>query len=90
MIVYRDDMPRLHVHLPDDLYQFVKERQLPASKLLQEAVRAERHRQAVLEETDRYIAEIIQEVGEPSAEDWAQAEALVRRIRGEEPVSAEG
>ena len=83
-------MPRLHVHLPDDLYQFVKERQLPASKLLQEAVRAERHRQAVLEETDRYIAEIIQEVGEPSAEDWAQAEALVRRIRGKKPVSAEG
>ena len=83
-------MPRLHVYLPDDLYQVVKERQLPASKLLQEAVRAERHRQAVLEETDRYIAEIIQEVGEPSAEDWARAEALVRRIRGEEPVSAEG
>lgn len=83
-------MPRLHVYLPDDLYQIVKERQLPASRLLQEAVRAERHRQAVLEETDRYIAEIIQEVGEPSAEDWAQAEALVRRIRGEEPVSAEG
>ena len=90
MIVYRGDMPRLHVYLPDDLYQIVKERQLPASRLLQEAVRAERHRQAVLEETDRYIAEIIQEVGEPSAEDWAQAEALVRRIRGEEPVSAEG
>ena len=90
MIVYRGDMPRLHVYLPDDLYQIVKERQLPASTLLQEAVRAERHRQAVLEETDRYIAEIIQEVGEPSAEDWARAEALVRRIRGEEPASAEG
>ena len=42
MNAYRDDMPRLHVHLPDDLYQIVKERQLPASKLLQEAVRAER------------------------------------------------
>lgn len=43
-------MPRVHVYLPDDLYQTVKERQLSASKLLQEAVRAEMHRQALLEE----------------------------------------
>jgi len=77
-------MPRVHVYLPDDLYQAVKERQLSASKLLQEAVRAEMHRQALLEETDRYLAELFGEVGEPSAEAWAQAEALSRRIRGGE------
>lgn len=87
MIVYRGDMPRLHVYLPDDLYQIVKERQLPASKLLQEAVRAERRRQAALKETDRYLAELFAELGEPSAENWAQAEALVRRVRGQEPTS---
>ena len=83
-------MPRLHVYLPDDLHQIVKERQLPASRLLQEAVRAERRRQAALKETDRYLAELFAELGEPSAEDWAQSEALVRRIRGREPASAEG
>ena len=83
-------MPRVHVYLPDDLYQAVKERQLSASKLLQEAVRAEMHPQALLEETDRYLAELLDEVGEPSAEAWAQAEALVRRIRGEGAASADG
>lgn len=87
MNTYRGDMPRLHVHLPDDLYQIVKERQLSASKLLQKAIRAERCRQAALKETDRYLAELFAELGEPSAENWAQAEALVRRIRGEEPAS---
>ena len=72
----------MQVYLPDDLYQVVKEWQFPASKLLQEAIRAEMHRQALLEETDRYLAELLDEVGEPSAEAWAQAEALVSRIRG--------
>jgi post-segregation antitoxin (ccd killing protein) len=33
-------MPRIQVYLPDDLYQQVKERGLPASELLQEAVRS--------------------------------------------------
>ena len=76
-------MPRIHVYLPDELYRIVKKRQLPVSKLLQDAVRAELHRQALLVETDRYLAELLEEIGEPSAEAWAQAEALVRRIRGE-------
>lgn len=79
----------MQVYLPDDLYQIVKERQFPASKLLQEAVRAEMHRQALLEETDRYLAELLDEVGEPSAEAWVQAEALVSRIRGEGATSAD-
>ena len=72
------------MYLPDELYRIVKKRQLPVSELLQTAVRAELHRQARLVETDRYLAELLEEVGEPSAEAWAQAEALSRRIRGEE------
>ncbi len=83
-------MPRMQVYLPDDLYQIVKKQRLPASKLLQEAVRAEMHRQALLEETDLYISEIIEADGEPSAESQAWADALVRRIRGDEPASADG
>lgn len=74
-------MPRMQVYLPDDLYRQVKERSLPASELLQEAVRAELHRQELLEQTDTYLAELIAEVGEPSARELARAEAIARRIR---------
>jgi len=78
-------MPRMQVYLPDDLYGAVKERELPASELLQDAVRAELHRLALLEETDRYIAELIETVGEPSPKALARAEALARRIRDASP-----
>lgn len=74
-------MPRMQVYLPDDLYQQVKERSLPASELLQEAVRAELRRQELLEHTDTYLAELVAEVGEPSARELARAEAIARRIR---------
>jgi hypothetical protein len=83
-------MPRMQVYLPDDLYEAVKERELPASELLQDAVRAELRRQELLEETDRYVAELIGDVGEPSARALARAEALSRRIRREEPTAATG
>ncbi len=81
-------MPRMQVYLPDELYRAVKERDLPASELLQDAVRAELRRQTLLEETDRYLAELIEEVGEPSAEAIARAEALSRRIRRVDSTSA--
>jgi hypothetical protein len=71
----------MQVYLPDDLYQQVKERGLPASELLQEAVRAELHRQELLEQTDSYLADLVAEVGEPSPSDLALAEALAQRIR---------
>lgn len=75
-------MPRLQVYLPDELYRAVKERQLPASELLQGAVRAELRRQALLEETDRYLSELVDEVGEPSSASVARAERLAQRLRG--------
>ena len=75
-------MPRLQVYLPDELYRAVKERQLPASELLQGAVRAELRRQELLEETDRYLAELVGEVGEPSPASVARAERLAQRVRG--------
>ncbi|CAN5733606.1 hypothetical protein BH24ACT3_BH24ACT3_03750 [soil metagenome] len=83
-------MPRMQVYLPDELYRAVKERELPASELLQDAVRAVLHREALLAETDRYMAELIDDVGEPSAHALARAEALSRRIRRGEPTSAAG
>ncbi|MBW3548681.1 MAG: hypothetical protein KY452_11175, partial [Actinobacteria bacterium] len=74
-------MPRMQVYLPDALYRAVKERDLPASQLLQEAVQAELRRQQLNDEADRYLAQLVTEVGEPSAQDVARAEAIARRIR---------
>ena len=71
----------MQVYLPDELYRVVKERDMPASELLQNAVRAELRRQELLEETDRYLAELIETVGEPSARALARAEALSRQLR---------
>jgi post-segregation antitoxin (ccd killing protein) len=74
-------MPRLQVDLPDDLYRAVKELGLPVSELLQEALRLEmRRRRQILAATEEYLAELVAEVGEPTPEEAAAAEALVRRI----------
>jgi len=73
-------MPRMQVYLPDDLYRQVKQRGLPASELLQDAVRAELRRQELLAETDSYLADLVAEVGEPSTHELARAEAVARRI----------
>jgi len=74
-------MPRMQVYLPDELYRAVKERELPASELLQEAVEAELRRQRLNEEAASYVEELVAEVGEPSARDRARAAAIARRIR---------
>jgi hypothetical protein len=74
-------MPRLQVYLPDDLYNQLKARGLPASELLQTAVRAELERQRAIEATDEYVEQLVSEVGEPTPEEVARAEAIVRRIR---------
>ena len=73
-------MPRMQVYLPDELYRAVKERGLPASELLQEAVRAELRRQELLGETDRYLDELVEEVGEPAPKAVARAEAFVAQL----------
>ena len=70
----------MQVYLPEDLYRSVKELGLPASELLQEAVRVEVRRRQILAATHEYLAELAAEVGEPTPEEAAEAEALVRRI----------
>lgn len=67
----------MQVYLPDDLYDEVKARELPASELLQAAVRAEIERREIIAAADGYLAELIEEVGEPSPSDIAWAEAIV-------------
>jgi post-segregation antitoxin (ccd killing protein) len=73
-------MPRMQVYLPDDLFGQVKTRGLPASQLLQEAVRAELRRRDLLAQTETYLAELVAEVGEPSPDERSRAEAIARRI----------
>lgn len=70
----------MQVYLPDDLYKLVKARGLPASELLQKAVRAELRRLELLDETDRYVADLIAEVGPPTAEQRKHATAVARRL----------
>jgi len=74
-------MPRLQVYLPDDLFNELKERDLPASELLQIALRAELDRQRALDATTKYIDELAEDVGEPNNRQRTLAETIVRRIR---------
>ena len=71
----------MQVYLPDELYEELKRRALPASELLQIAVRAEMERQDALAATDEYLADLAAEVGEPSSRQRSQAQAIARRIR---------
>lgn len=71
-------MPRMQVYLPDELYREVKARRLRASELLQRAIRAELKRRDLLAESDRYLADLLAKVGEPSSTDTAWADAIVR------------
>ena len=70
----------MQVYLPDDLYQLVKARGLPASELLQKAVRAELRRLELLSATDRYVEDLIAEVGPPAPAQRTRAAAVARRI----------
>ena len=78
-------MPRMQVYLPDDLYKLVKKGRLPASELLQDAVRAEVHRRELIREADRYVVGLTAEVGEPSTRQRARAAAIVERIAERRP-----
>jgi hypothetical protein len=73
-------MARMQVYLPDGLFEQVKARGLPASELLQKAVRAELRRLDLLAETDRYVAELVAEVGPPTTAQRTRATAVAQRL----------
>ena len=70
----------MQVYLPKELYALVKTRRLPASELLQRAVTAELRRLDLLEEGDRYLGDLVAQVGEPKASERARARAVAERI----------
>jgi len=78
----------MQVYLPEDVYRLVKELGLPASELLQSAVRIEARRRRLLEATDEYLSELIAEVGQPTPEEAAEADALVLRLAGRHDLAA--
>jgi hypothetical protein len=80
----------MQVYLPEELHRAVKERELPASELLQEAVQVELRRQELNEQVDSYLAELVAEVGEPSPRERARADAIARRIRERAAVRRAG
>ncbi len=73
-------MARMQVYLPDDLHKLVKSHGLPASELLQKAVRSELRRQALLTATDGYVADLVAEVGPPTAAEHEDAATVARRL----------
>ena len=75
-------MPRMQAYLPDELYELVKARRLPASELLQDAVRAEVRRLELLAEADKYVADLVTQVGKPTARQRARARAVAQQIVG--------
>ena len=74
-------MPRLQVYLPDDLHDELKRRGLPASELLQIALRAELERQDALDATATYLEELAAEVGEPTTRQRIHSDSIARRVR---------
>lgn len=70
----------MQVYLPDELYDVVKARRLPASELLQRAVQVELRRLELLEEGDRYLGELVAQVGEPKPAERARARTVAGRI----------
>ena len=72
----------MQVYLPDELYELVKARRLPASELLQDAVRAEVRRRELLAEADKYFADLVAQVGKPTARQRARARAVAQQIVG--------
>jgi hypothetical protein len=70
----------MQVYLPDDLYAAIKDRKLPASELLQEAVRAEVRRRELVSASKKYTAELAAQVGGTTTPQRAHAAAVARRI----------
>lgn len=63
----------MQVYLPEDLHAAVKAHRLVASKLLQDAVRAELRRRALVEEARKYVQGIVRRRRPPSRYERAAA-----------------
>ena len=78
----------MQVYLPDDLHAAVKEHGFPASEMLQKAVREEIRRLELLKAGEEYLADLIEEVGEPSPATKAWAKDLFDQALGHSEQAA--
>ena len=67
----------MQLYLPDDLFGAVKSLGLPASELLQGAVRAELRRREMAAAIDAYVKDLAAEVGDPTPDEQDAANAWV-------------
>lgn len=65
---------------PVGLYEAVKSHRLPASELLQNALRAEVRRRELLAAGTKYTADLAAQVGKPTTQQRARAASIARRI----------
>ena len=70
----------MQVYLPQELYESVKSRGLPVSELLQRAVQVELRRQDLLAAADKYLTELVADVGAPSEDQASRARSTARRV----------
>lgn len=82
-------MGRIQVYLPQELHDRIRELDLSPSELLQRAAREEVRRLELEAETDRYLDELVAEVGEPSAADLEYAQQFVAAMLGARDRRAE-
>ncbi len=68
----------MQVYLPAEMYEEVKARDLPVSQILQKAVAVELRRQDLVAAGDRYVTDLIAEVGAPTPAQRRRARAIVR------------
>ena len=73
-------MTGIEIGLPDELHNALKELGISISELLIDTARAEIRRRALLDETDRYLEEITQKVGDPTPEGLTRSQTLALRI----------
>jgi len=70
----------MQVYLPDDLHAAVKEHGLPASDMLQKAVREEIRRLVLIKAGEEYLEKLRAEVGPSTPESKAWAEEIIRQV----------
>jgi post-segregation antitoxin (ccd killing protein) len=82
-------MARIQVYVPDEMHRRIKDAGISPSELLQRAVEDELRRRDLLVEVDKYIAELVDEVGEPSAAEREYARRFVdEMLRGRDRATA--
>jgi post-segregation antitoxin (ccd killing protein) len=79
-------MARVNITVPDDLVAEARARGWNISRMTMQALRDELERQRKIEELDRYLAQLDDELGPIPQEELDEAEAWADRILGSEPV----